>query len=115
MFFSHCAYCHARKRLPEELFAHIARGIGSAFRQASLPQWLWRNRNVYMFDGTTISLPDTPSNQGLIDSRINKPGSGLSAGPCGGIFSLSCGAILDLAVAGHSGKCQGEVTLFRQL
>lgn len=57
------SYCQARKRLPEEFFARIARGVGRALHQASDPQWIWRNRNVYLFDSTTISMPDTPRNQ----------------------------------------------------
>lgn len=55
------AYCQARKRLPEQFFAQIARGVGKELHQASQPEWLWKNRNVYMLDGTTISaMPDTP-------------------------------------------------------
>jgi len=57
------AYCQARKRLPEQFFAHVARGVGAALVEKAESKWLWNNRNVYMFDGTTISMPDTPSNQ----------------------------------------------------
>jgi len=110
------AYCQARKRLPEEFFAHLARGVGNALHQASQPQWLWKNRHVYMFDGTTISMPDTLSNQEAYpQSNKQTPGVGFPLARVAGIFSLSCGAILDLAVAGYSGKGQGEVTLFRKL
>ena len=110
------AYCQARKRLPEEFFAQIARGVGQALHQASPSDWLWKNRNVYMFDGTTISMPDTPSNQKAYpQSNKQTPGVGFPLARVAGIFSLSCGAILDLAVAGYAGKGQGEVTLFRQL
>ena len=110
------AYCQARKRLPEQFFAHIARDVGQALHQASEPKWLWKNRNVYMFDGTTISMPDTPSNQEAYpQSNKQKPGVGFPLARVAAIFSLSCGAILDLAVAGYSGKGQGEITLFRQL
>jgi hypothetical protein len=110
------AYCQARKRLPEQFFAHIARGVGKSLHQASQPEWRWKNRNVYMFDGTTISMPDTPSNQEAYpQSNKQTPGVGFPLARVAAIFSLSCGAILDLAVAGYSGKGQGEVTLFCQL
>lgn len=110
------AYCQARKRLPEQFFARLARGVGKALHQASQPEWLWKNRHVYMFDGTTISMPDTPSNQEAYpQSDKQTPGVGFPLARVAGIFSLSCGAILDLAVARYSGKGQGEVTLFRQL
>ncbi len=110
------AYCQARKRLPEQFFAHIARGVGAALDGKAESDWLWKNRKVFMFDGTTISMPDTPSNQQAYpQSNKQTPGVGFPLARVGAIFSLSCGAILDLAVAGYSGKGQGEVTLFRQL
>ena len=56
------ADCQARKRLPEQFLAHIARGVGKALHKKAQPEWLWKNRNVAMFYGTTISMPDTPSN-----------------------------------------------------
>lgn len=110
------AYCQARKRLPEKFFAHIARGVGAALDGRAESDWLWKNRKVFMFDGTTISMPDTPDNQQAYpQSNKQTPGVGFPLARVGAIFSLSCGAILDLAVAGYSGKGQGEVTLFRQL
>ena len=40
---------------------------------------------------------------------------GLPLARVAAVFSLSCGAIIDLATAKYAGKGQGEVTLFRQL
>jgi hypothetical protein len=110
------AYCQARKRLPEKFFTHVARGVGSALDKNAESSWLWKNRKVYMFDGTTVSMPDTPSNQEAYPQPTSQtPGVGFPLARVAAIFSLSCGAILDLAVAGYSGKGQGEVTLLRQL
>ena len=97
-------------------FAQVARGVGAALDEKAKSDWLWKNRKVFMFDGTTISMPDTPSNQQAYpQSNKQKTGVGFPLARVGAIFSLSCGAILDLAVSGYSGKGQGEVTLFRQL
>lgn len=52
------AYCQARKRLPEKFFAHFARGVGAALDGRAETDWLWKNRKVFMFDGTTISMPE---------------------------------------------------------
>lgn len=110
------AYCRARKRLPEKFFATIARTVGHQLADQAEQQWLWKGRRVYMFDGTTISMPDTPSNQQAYpQSNKQTPGVGFPLARVAAIFSLSCGALLDLAVAGYSGKGQGEVTLLRQL
>ena len=110
------AYCRARKRLPERFFATIARAIGRELSDRAEQRWLWKGRRVYMFDGTTVSMPDTPSNQEAYpQSNKQSPGVGFPLARVGAVLSLSCGAILDLGVAAYSGKGQGEVTLLRQL
>src|SRR5256885_4353778 len=57
------AYCQARKRLPEEFFAEVARQTGRALEASVAPEWLWKQRRVYAFDGSSVSMPDTPENQ----------------------------------------------------
>jgi len=57
------AYCQARKRLPEEFFSQVARRTGQTLDANADPQWLWKRRRVYTFDGATVSMPDTPENQ----------------------------------------------------
>ena len=110
------AYCRARKRLPERFFATIARNVGRQLTDQVEQQWLWKGRRVYMFDGTTISMPDTLSNQAAYpQSNRQTPGVGFPLARVAAVLSLSCGAILDLGVAAYSGKGQGEVTLLRQL
>ena len=57
------AYCQARKRLPEKLFSTVARLVGRQLADQVHDSWLWKDRHVYMFDGTTVSMPDSPENQ----------------------------------------------------
>src|SRR6478672_3669807 len=57
------AYCQARKRLPEEFFSNVARQTGRALEKGVDPQWLWKSRRVYVYDGSSVSMPDTPANQ----------------------------------------------------
>src|SRR5882757_6388244 len=57
------AYCQARERLPEKFFADVACSVGRALDAKADQRWLWKGRRVYMFDGTTVSMPDTPANQ----------------------------------------------------
>lgn len=69
-----------------------------------------------MFDGSTISMPDTPENQVAYPQPTSQtPGVGFPLARVAAVFSLTCGAIVDLAIAAYSGKRQGEVTLLRQL
>ena len=36
-------------------------------------QWLWHGRHVYLVDGTTVSMPDTPDNQREYPSSPEQP------------------------------------------
>src|SRR3954463_16532122 len=56
------AYCQARQRLPESFFADAACQTGRALEADVDPQWLWQGRHVYLFDGTTVTMPDTREN-----------------------------------------------------
>ena len=57
------AYCQARKRLPEEFISKVARQVGSALENNAKKQWLWKGRRVLVYDGSTVSMPDTAANQ----------------------------------------------------
>jgi hypothetical protein len=110
------AYCQARKRLPERFFSAVACLVGrKPDAQAEAP-WLWRGRRVFLFDGSTVSMPDTPENREAYPLLYNqRPGTGFPIARIGAIISLSCGAILDLGICRDAGKGQGEVSLLRQL
>jgi hypothetical protein len=87
------AYCQARKRLPEEFFSSVARQTGRALEKGVDPNWLWKRRRVYAFDGSTVSMPDTPENQQAYPQPIvQKPGLGFPLARIAAVFSLACGA-----------------------
>lgn len=110
------AYCQARKRLPEKFFSTVARLTGRQLAEQVQGNWLWKGRHVYMFDGTTVSMPDTPENQTAYPQVYNqKPGLGFPIARVCTIISLSCGAVLDLGICRYAGKGQGEVSLLRKL
>jgi IS4 transposase len=110
------AYCQAKKRLPEKFFADVVRQTGQTLDASAQSDWLWKGRRVYMFDGTTVSMPDTNENQAAYPQHDSqKPGLGFPLARIAAIFSLSCGAIIDLGVCRYAGKGQGEITLFRTL
>ena len=110
------AYCQAKKRLPEEFVADIARRTGQNLDKSAQSEWLWKGRRVYMFDGSTVSMPDTPENQDAYPQHDKqKPGLGFPLARIAAIFSLSCGAIMDLGICRYAGKGQGELSVFRTL
>jgi hypothetical protein len=110
------AYCQARKRLPEKFFSAVACLVGRALDAKAHHRWLWKGRRVYMFDGTTVTMPDTPENQKAYPQVYNqKPGLGAPIARIGAMISLSCGAIVNLGCCRYAGKGQGEVSLLRRL
>src|SRR5262245_24708095 len=110
------AYCQARKRLPESFFADVACQTGRALEADVDPRWLWKGRHVYLFDGTTVTMPDTRENQQAYPQVYNqKPGLGFPIARLGALISLACGAVVNLGFCQYAGKGQGEVSLLRRL
>jgi hypothetical protein len=110
------AYCQARKRLPESFFAAVACSVGRALDDQAQRRWLWKGRRVYLFDGTTVTMPDTPANQAAYPQVYNqKPGLGFPIARLGALTSLACGAVVNLGFCRYAGKGQGEVSLLRRL
>lgn len=110
------AYCQARQRLPEEVVARMVRATGSELDQQAPASWRWRGRRVQIFDGSTVSMPDTAANQAAYPQHGRQaPGLGFPIARIAALFSLSCGAVLDLALCSYAGKGQSELGLLRQL
>jgi hypothetical protein len=110
------AYCQARKRLPEQLFADVARQTGGALEAQTKDRWLWNGRRVLVYDGSTVSMPDTPENQQAYPQPPQQqPGVGFPLARIAAFFSLSCGVVVDLAICRYAGKGQSELGMLRTL
>src|SRR5262249_54795930 len=109
------AYCQARQRLPESFFSDVACSVGRALDEKAERRWLWQGRRVYLFDGTTVTMPDTPENQAAYPQVYNqKPGLGFPIARLGAVISLACGTVVNLGFCPYAGKGQGEVSLLRR-
>ena len=110
------AYCQARKRLPERFFADVARQTGQALETEVGGRWRWKHRRVYVYDGSSVSMPDTEPNQTAYPQPVaQKPGLGFPLARIAAVFSLACGAILDVAICRYAGKGQSELGMLRTL
>jgi Transposase DDE domain len=110
------AYCQARKRLPESFYAEVARKAGQSLDSTAKKEWLWKGRRVLTYDGSTVSMPDTAENQQAYPQPPQQRlGVGFPLARIAAFFSLSCGAVLDLAVCSYSGKGHSELGMLRQL
>jgi len=108
------AYCQARARLAPELLRLIAGQISWTLERNTLKreQWL-KGRIVKIVDGTMISMPDTPENQGAWpQSSSQQPGLGFPLMKLTGIFALGSGALLDHAIGSLR---EHESQIFRQM
>lgn len=110
------AYCDARQRMPVSLPMTLSALLGEGLESNAPPAWRWRGRSVKLFDGTTVSMPDTPSNQQAFpQSHEQKPGLGFPIARIGALIGLASGAIVDYQVVACEGKGTGEQTLLANM
>jgi hypothetical protein len=104
-------YCQARTRLPERFFSAVACLVGRKLDAQVKTQWLWQGRRGYLFDGSTVSMPETSENRKAYPLLSNqKPGTAFPIARIGAIISLSWGAILNLGIGRDAGTGPGEVS-----
>jgi Transposase DDE domain len=110
------AYCTARDALPEAACRELVARTGRALETQSPQEWLWRERRVYVVDGSTVTMPDTPENQAEYpQAKTQSPGCGLPIARVLVVFSLAVGAVIEAAIGQYAGKQTGENSLFRTL
>lgn len=110
------AYSQARSRLPEDVISNLSREVAKQMEQETPSDWRWRNRNIKLIDGSTVSMPDTPENQEIYpqpDSQ--KAGVGFPIARIVAVIDYATGVVTDLAIGPYSGKQTGEHALLRQL
>src|SRR5438067_4527413 len=110
------SYCNARVRLPTAVLRSLAKRTAQQL-QAGLPEgWKWNGRNVFIADGSHVSMPDTPENQARYPQPVvQQDGIGFPLARVTVLLSLATGACHDLAIAPYAGKGTGETTLLRQM
>ena len=54
------SWCEARSRPPEELWPELLQHSVKRLEQLTSGQFLYRHRPVFLIDGSTLSMPDTP-------------------------------------------------------
>jgi len=110
------AYCRARHKLTEEVLQRLTCEVADTCEQQVRGDWLWRSRHVWLVDGTTVSMPDTPENQAAYPQPTTQaPGVGFPLLRLVTMLSLSTGMLRDVALGPYAGKESGETALLRQL
>jgi hypothetical protein len=110
------AYCRARGKLSEPALRRLAVEVAAGCEKQVEPKWLWHGRHVYLADGTTISMPDTPQNQKVYPQpRTQQKGLGFPIARLSVLLSLATGMVKDMALGPYLGKETGETALLRSL
>jgi hypothetical protein len=71
------SYCNARSRLRTEVLRTLAMRTAQELQGGALQEWKWNGRNVFIADGSHVSMPDTPPNQANYPQPVvQRPGIG---------------------------------------
>jgi putative transposase len=109
-------YCRARAKLPAPLIRRLTYEVADRLQRAIPREWLWKNRDVYLADGTTVTLPDTEKNQAAYPQPPGqKPGLGFPMIRLVVLLSLATALLTGLALGPYEGKETGETALLREL
>jgi len=57
------SYCNARRRIQTEVFRTLAKRTAQQLQSNAAEEWKWNGRNVFIADGSHVSMPGTPKNQ----------------------------------------------------
>ena len=110
------SYCNARGRLPTGVLCTLAKRTARELQAGTAREWKWNGRDVFIADGSHISMPDTPENQAAYPQPpTQQPGLGFPLARVAVLLSLATGACHDLAIAPYEGKGTGETTLLRAM
>jgi hypothetical protein len=110
------AYCKARAKLPERFLQRLAVDVGQQVERAAPSAWLWKERHVFVADGSTVTMPDTAANQKEYPQpRTQKKGLGFPIMRVVVLLALATAVLVGAAMGPYVGKKRGEPALLRRL
>jgi Transposase DDE domain len=110
------SYCNARSRIPTRVLSILAMRTAEELHTSTGDRWKWNGRSVFILDGSSVSMPDTPENRAMYPQPPQQAaGIGFPLARITVLLSLATGACHDLAIAPYEGKGTGETSLFRRM
>jgi hypothetical protein len=107
------AYCQARQHVPESVYRHALRTVGQRLQAKVGDTYRWCGRRVWVVDGSSCSMPDTPELQAAFGQPTGqKQGCGFPVAKLVAMFCWASGAVLDVAIGAYRSN---ELSLWRQL
>jgi hypothetical protein len=93
--FTDTAYCAARKRLPLGALRRLAGRIAERVRTAKTARATWYGHRVWLLDGSSFSMPDTPELQAAFGQPGGqRKGCGFPVAKFLALFDLATGMLL---------------------
>ena len=94
------AYCHARTRLPLEVFTRLLRAVGDNLQQEPLDERSWLGHRTFFADGSSFSMSDTPElHEHFGQPGGQQPGCGLPVAHVMGLLHAGTGMALKMLSA----------------
>ena len=98
--FTDAAYCAARKRLPLGVLRRLAAQVAERVRTATTAQSTWLEHRVWLLDGSSFSMPDTPELQAAFGQPGGqRRGCGFPVAKFLALFDLATGMLLRIEPA----------------
>jgi hypothetical protein len=98
--FTDSAYCQARRRLPLRVFHRLLEWIAQAGRRATASGHRWFGHRVWVMDGSSFSMPDTPELQAAFGQPTGQEaGCGFPVAKWLALFDVATGMLLRSSTA----------------
>jgi Transposase DDE domain len=97
---SDSAYCPARRRLPLRVFHRLLEWIAQAGRRSTASAHRWFGHRVWVMDGSSFSMPDTPELQAAFGQPTGQEaGCGFPVAKWLALFDVATGMLLRSSTA----------------
>jgi Transposase DDE domain len=108
------SYARARKKIPLEAIKGLSKNIANDIENSAPNDWLYKDRKIYLIDGSTVSTSDTPENREFFGERKNQ-GTSYPLARMSAMTSLATGAFIDFEMSSWTGKGTGDLYLGRKM
>ncbi len=109
------AIAEARQRLGEDPLAYLFCATAAEWSARSAERHLWHGLGLYVYDGTTMRVPDSPENRTAFGGQFAGEKRGASGYPMVRIVGLMTARSHILSAFRFADYATGEVTLANQL
>lgn len=109
---SAAAYCQARRRLPLGVTHRLLEAVAGSVRGATAEAARWLGHRVWVLDGSSFSMPDTPALRAAFGQPAGqRDGCGFPVAKWLALFDVATGMLLRSATAplrsGEMARCAG--------